>query len=528
MAQSPVPVGEIFANKYRVERVLGEGGMGVVVAAHHLELDQPVAVKFLLDDVAAQEEGAERFRREARAAAKIHSDHVVRVLDVGIMDDGIRYMVMEYLEGRDLSEELAEHKSFSIGAAAGFILEAIDAVGQAHAVDIVHRDLKPANLFLAHRPDGSRRIKVLDFGISKTIGGASTEQLSLTKTSAWIGSPLYMAPEQMQSARDVDARADIWSLGAILYELISGEPPYMADSLPQLCNLLLTREPESIQSKCPHVPDGLAQVIMGCLVRDREARIQTTTELARGLVQYATTITGSSMRSSLLDFTEIQANSLPSSAIGSMPASAYAMSQPARSSSSISSMGASAGGAVGAATELSHPPLDGGTHAAWGATDSGHRRSSGKIVILAVALAAAGAAGFFFASRGGSDAESVSEDSPVVSTESAEVSGMELAQDEEKQNPTPRSEPGVASVDPTGARKRPAGDDKSPADEVEVRAASAKPEPKAPVVAKPVVRPAPTRPQPVKIPRPVAAPAPVESAPAPAPQDDFADFGGRR
>ncbi len=521
MAQSPVPIGEIFANKYRVERVLGEGGMGVVVAAHHLELDQPVAVKFLLDDVAQQEEGAERFRREARAAAKIHSDHVVRVLDVGIMDDGIRYMVMEYLEGRDLSEELAEQKSFPIGAAAGFILEAIDAVGQAHAVDIIHRDLKPANLFLAHRPDGSRRIKVLDFGISKTIGGASAEQLSLTKTSAWIGSPLYMAPEQMQSARDVDARADIWSLGAILYELISGEPPYMADSLPQLCNLLLTREPQPIQAKCPQVPDGLAQVIMGCLVRDREARIQSTTELARGLVQYATTITGSSMRSSLLDFSEIQATSLPSSVIGSMPASAYAMSQPPRSNASISGAGSSSGAAVGAATELSHPPIDGGTHAAWGATDSGQRSSSGKIVILAVALAAAGAAGFFFASRGGSDAESVIEDSPVVSTESADLSGTELAQDEEKQKPTPQVEPDVSAA-------KLVGEAKSAAEDVEANAASAKPEPKAPVVSKPVVSPAPTRPQPVKAPRPVVAPTPAPAAPAPAPNDDFADFGGRR
>lgn len=517
MAQSPVPIGEIFANKYRVERVLGEGGMGVVVAAHHLELDQPVAVKFLLEDVAQHEEGAERFRREARAAAKIHSDHVVRVLDVGVMDDGVRYMVMEYLEGRDLSEELAERKSFPVGVAAGFILEAIDAVGQAHAVGIVHRDLKPANLFLAHRPDGSRRIKVLDFGISKTVGGVSTEQLSLTKTSAWIGSPLYMAPEQMQSARDVDARADIWSLGAILYELISGQPPYMADSLPQLCSMLLTREPEPIQNKCPGMPEGLANVIMRCLVRDREARIQSTTELARGLVQYATTITGSSVRSSLLDFTEFQSGSVPGSAKGSMPASVYSM--PQRSITSSADSGATSRAAVGAATELSPPTLDGGTHAAWGGTDSGQRKSGGKIVLLAVALALAGAAGFFFASRGGSPesaAEPLIEQSPVTSTEttkSGEPSGKDPVQVEERLDAAPHTESDAGT--PRAPATQP-GTAQLPSSVTPSVVSSAP-------AAGPAPRPKPLQ-APLETPRPAKAPAPAAGVP----QDDFADFGGRR
>lgn len=173
VSSSPVPLGEVFANKYRVDRILGEGGMGVVVAAHHLELDRPVAIKFLLDDLAANEEGAARFRREARAAAKIQSDHVVRVLDVGVLDSGERYMVMEYLEGCDLAEELSEKGTLPHGIAAGIILEALDAVGHAHGVGIVHRDLKPANLYLADRPDGSRRVKVLDFGISKSIGSTT-------------------------------------------------------------------------------------------------------------------------------------------------------------------------------------------------------------------------------------------------------------------------------------------------------------------------------------------------------------------
>ncbi|HSC85794.1 MAG TPA: serine/threonine-protein kinase [Polyangiaceae bacterium] len=285
----PVPVGEIFAGKYRIDRVLGEGGMGVVVAAHHLELDQTVAIKFLLDSMKdGSREGAERFRREARAAAKIQSDHVVRVLDVGVLDSGERYMVMEYMDGRDLSDELQAVGSMSVPVAAGYILEALDAIAHAHVVGIVHRDLKPANLFLARRPDGSARIKVLDFGISKTFGQSSASELSLTKTSSWMGSPLYMSPEQMQSARDVDQRADIWSLGAILYELLTGRPPYLAESLPQLCNMLLTTDPEDVRLLRPDLPPELGTVIMRCLSRNVATRVQDAGELARALAPFAT------------------------------------------------------------------------------------------------------------------------------------------------------------------------------------------------------------------------------------------------
>lgn len=280
---SPIAIGEVLAGKYRIDRVLGEGGMGVVVAAHHLELDQPVAIKFLLDVLRGSEEGAERFRREARAAAKIQSDHVVRVLDVGVLESGIRYMVMEYLEGHDLSKELEQRGRLRVEEAIDYVLEALDAIAQAHAVGIVHRDLKPANLFLARRADGSSRIKVLDFGISKSLAGTSSDQLSLTRSSAWVGSPLYMAPEQMQSARDVDGRADIWSIGAILFELITGRPPYLADNLPQLCNLLLTTDPPPLSALVPDVPPAVETVVMRCLARDLSARWQSVPELIAAL-----------------------------------------------------------------------------------------------------------------------------------------------------------------------------------------------------------------------------------------------------
>ena len=248
VATSPVPVGKVFDGKYRVDCVLGEGGMGIVVAAHHLELDQPVAIKFLLDDLAGNQEGAERFRREARAAAKIQSDHVVRVLDVGVLPAGERYMVMEYLKGHDLAEEIERVGRMPVERAVTFLLETLDAVGHAHAVGIVHRDLKPANLFLAERPDGTARVKVLDFGISKTLGLATTSELSLTKTSAWIGSPLYMSPEQLRSSKSVDERADLWAVGVILYELLTGELPFMGENLGELFAAILETEAPPVLS----------------------------------------------------------------------------------------------------------------------------------------------------------------------------------------------------------------------------------------------------------------------------------------
>src|SRR5262245_59860123 len=202
---------EIIAGKYRVERIIGRGGMGIVVAAWHLELDQRVALKFLMPELAERGDSAERFRREARAAARIKSEHVVRVLDVGNWEGNAPYMVMEYLDGRDLGSELRERGSLAIKECVDYLLQAIEAVAEAHALGIVHRDLKPEHLFLSRRVDGSRAVKVLDFGISKTIVLWSEEQ-SLTRTSNIMGSPFYMSPEQMRTPRNVDTRSDIWAL----------------------------------------------------------------------------------------------------------------------------------------------------------------------------------------------------------------------------------------------------------------------------------------------------------------------------
>jgi len=286
MAESPVTEGQVLAGKYRVEKVLGSGGMGVVVAAWHLELEQRVAVKFLHPLAMERPDTAERFRREARAAAKIRSEHVARVIDIGIMEGGLPYMVMEYLDGHDVAEEMQRVGLLQIASAVDFVLQGLEAIAEAHSVGIVHRDLKPANLFLALRPDGSRIVKVLDFGISKSLFGTSVSEMSLTRTAALIGSPLYMSPEQMRSAKDVDTRTDIWSLGVMLYEMLTGRPPYTGDSIPALCASLLSDTPVSMQQLRPEVSPMLEEIVMRCLAKDREQRFATVSELARALAPF--------------------------------------------------------------------------------------------------------------------------------------------------------------------------------------------------------------------------------------------------
>ena len=216
---SPVKLGEMLAGKYRVERVLGAGGMGVVVLARHVQLDQLVALKFLLAQSLTNPKVVARFEREARAVVKLKSEHVARVLDVGTMEAGAPYIVMEYLEGEDLSQTVERRGPLPVAEAVDYLLQACEALAEAHGMGIVHRDLKPGNLFLTRRVDGKSLVKVLDFGISKLEGGR--EDLALTQPAEVVGSPKYMSPEQLRASRLADARSDIWSLGVILYELIT-------------------------------------------------------------------------------------------------------------------------------------------------------------------------------------------------------------------------------------------------------------------------------------------------------------------
>jgi serine/threonine protein kinase len=285
-----VQVGQLIAGKYRIERVLGRGGMGVVMAALHEHLNQRVALKFLTDDAYQQPEAVTRFLREARAAVQIQSEHVARVMDVGTLESGAPYMVMEYLHGFDLKDVSTRRGPMPVVDAVDFLLQACDAVAEAHSLGIVHRDLKPSNLFLSERPDGTPLVKVLDFGISKALhGGRSGDasQQQMTASAAIMGSPQYMSPEQIRSSKNVDARADVWALGTILHELIAGSPAYIADTVPGLLAMIVADSPPPLSTVRPDAPPEIEAAILRCLQKDRERRFANVAELARAIERFA-------------------------------------------------------------------------------------------------------------------------------------------------------------------------------------------------------------------------------------------------
>jgi serine/threonine-protein kinase len=289
-------VGEVLLGKYRIERELGRGGMGYVVAARHLELDELVAVKLILSEFAENAEVMRRFMREARAAAKIASEHVVRVTDVGRLPSGEPYMVMELLKGQDLQEVLDKRVTLAIPEAVDYLTQVLEAVAEAHAVGIVHRDLKPANIFVTQRRNGTPCLKVLDFGISKLTGtGATTASHALEKTQGLLGSPLYMSPEQLLPGANVDGRSDLWALGVIFFQLVTGQFPFTAESLPQLLIKVMNHPPVGLRELRPDMPPALDAVIAKCLAKDPARRFPSVTELARALAPFGTAAAHSSL-----------------------------------------------------------------------------------------------------------------------------------------------------------------------------------------------------------------------------------------
>jgi eukaryotic-like serine/threonine-protein kinase len=288
MVQAPLAEGEVLDGKYRVERVLGAGGMGVVVAATHVRLAQRVAIKFLLPHAAEDEHTVVRFAREARALARLDSEHIARVIDVGELESGVPYMVLEHLVGHTLADLLNTRGALPIEEAVAYVLEACEAMAEAHGAGIVHRDLKPENLFLAARPDGSQVIKVIDFGISKMTDpldlGPRTS--TLTGAASIVGSPLYMSPEQLCAARDADPRSDIWSLGVTLFELLTAQGPFAWRSVPELCAAVLKEPARPLRELLPEAPEGLEAVLLRCFEKDPAKRPADMTELAAELASF--------------------------------------------------------------------------------------------------------------------------------------------------------------------------------------------------------------------------------------------------
>jgi eukaryotic-like serine/threonine-protein kinase len=278
-----IQIGNVLLGKYRIERTLGEGGMGVVAQAHHIQLDQPVAIKFLRPEVLSNQQIVKRFLREAQAAVKLKSEHVCKVHDVGTLENGSPYMVMEFMEGMELGALARERGRLPSGEVVELVLQACEALAEAHALGIVHRDIKPSNLFVTRRPGGSALLKVLDFGISKA--PASTElDTDLTSTQAVLGTPAYMSPEQMRASKHVDARTDIWALGVVLYELLNGRRPFPGRAYSELC-LQVGMDPTP--AMVAELPPGLEAAVARCLEKEPGRRFGNVAELAAALAPHA-------------------------------------------------------------------------------------------------------------------------------------------------------------------------------------------------------------------------------------------------
>jgi serine/threonine-protein kinase len=274
----------LVAGKYRIERVLGRGGMGYVYLARHEMLDLHVALKVLSQDVVGNEEARRRLIQEARLAAKIPGDHICRVTDVGVDESGAPYIAMEYLVGQDLEALLQTRGPLPVEDAVGYVLHALEAIAHAHARGIIHRDLKPSNLFLTARDDGTPVVKVLDFGISKS---TSTTQTTLTAPTAVLGSPAYMSPEQVRSAKSVDMRTDVWAIGVILFELLTAQMPFPGEAVGEVFAAILEREAPRVTTIRPDVPAELAAVIAGCLRRAIGERYTNASQVADALAPFA-------------------------------------------------------------------------------------------------------------------------------------------------------------------------------------------------------------------------------------------------
>jgi eukaryotic-like serine/threonine-protein kinase len=285
----PFLPGQIINDKYEIVELIGVGGLGFVVAALHVELGEKVALKFLRPEALTNAEAVGRFSREARASARIRSEHVARVFDVGSLPDGAPFIVMEYLDGEDLGAVLQTRGPLPIQLAVEYVLQACEALAAAHANGVVHRDIKPENLFLNRRAGSADIIKVLDFGISKVplSRSAFESRHPLVRTTMAMGSPIYMSPEQIRAAQDIDARTDIWSLGCVLYELLTNRLAFDAPSVTQITAVILEQETPSLLDACPAASAGLDAVVRRCLAKNAAQRFEDVGELALALYPYA-------------------------------------------------------------------------------------------------------------------------------------------------------------------------------------------------------------------------------------------------
>ena len=283
MQRTTLRSGDIVAERYRVGPVIGAGGMGIVYKAQHVELGTPVAIKVIRPDIAQNSSLWRRFAREARALAALHNKHVVRVHDAGTLPSGLRYLVMELLDGTDLRRLISQRGAVPVPEAVDYALQVCSALGDAHRLHIIHRDIKPENIFLARFRVSDPTIKLLDFGVARFLDDAG----QLTVPGRGVGSPRYLSPEQLQNPGSADQRSDLWGVGLLLYELISGRSPFEEMNTAQVCLTIVQGPIPPIGERCPGLPPALATAIMRCLELDPARRFQSADELSAALEPFS-------------------------------------------------------------------------------------------------------------------------------------------------------------------------------------------------------------------------------------------------
>jgi serine/threonine protein kinase len=276
-----ISTGSVLAKRYRIDGIVAEGGMATIYRAWHLLLEQAVAIKVMRPELARVPEAVARFVNEARAAAQVSGPHSLRVIDIGRIENGPPYLVLELLEGEDLRTMLVQRGPLPIGQAVELTMQACAAVSEAHAHGIIHRDLKPENLFLSRAPNGTRVLKLIDFGISKRLVSAGSDNPTAFGES--VGSPQYMSPEQMSAPERVDERSDVWSLGVVLFELLTGATPFQAETAPIVFARVIGGEPTPLSRFRRKLPKRLEQIVERCLAKAPEQRFHSVAELARAL-----------------------------------------------------------------------------------------------------------------------------------------------------------------------------------------------------------------------------------------------------
>lgn len=296
--------GDVIADKYRIVRMIGRGGVGEVYEGENLRIRRKVAIKTLRAEFLAKSDVVQRFEREAQAAGRIGSAHIVEVLDLGDMPDGSRYLVMEFLEGQTLSKHIKGAGRLGAVEAAQILMQILEGLGAAHAAGIVHRDLKPANVVLTTKA-GEHFAKILDFGVSK-FNTLASDELAMTKTGAVVGTPYYMAPEQAKGARGVDGRADLYAVGVIAYECVTGQVPFSAQTFNELLFKIVLETPPPIESFVSDLDPDFASIVRKAMAREPNQRFQTAAELQQSLSDWLVRVTSGKLGMTLAQTTSFQ------------------------------------------------------------------------------------------------------------------------------------------------------------------------------------------------------------------------------